>query len=60
MMGTDGVRSLHRRTHYTFAIPVELDGTPEDILRVHAQNAGRWKMCRDDKARMNAAVRARQ
>jgi hypothetical protein len=34
--------------------------TPEDILRTHAENAGRWKMCRDDKERLNAAVRSRQ
>jgi len=34
--------------------------TPEDIMRVHAQNAGRWKVCRDRHGDLATAVRERQ
>ena len=38
----------------------EAADTPEDILRVHAQNAGRWKICRDRHGDLADAVRERQ
>ena len=34
--------------------------TPEDILRVHAENAGRWAVCRDRHINLIDAVKARQ
>jgi len=34
--------------------------TPEDILRVHTENAGRWAICRGRHINLIDAVRSRQ